>query len=1535
VIRFDSEDPGGQLFPVRRFFKIIYSLAVVVLFLAVAVLGFTQTRAFRSYMRSQLIETVHKELGGELSLGTIEGNLVSGFHVDNVVLRKDGEAILTVPSVEARYDPFSLIARRIAVSRITLTKPFFSLTRSTAGSWTIGRLLKSSPGDTVPSSWAISLKQVQLIDGGIRIVDSLALVRRSADSSLQIAPGRFDYSNLQIDSLNLDASLTVRSREIELGVRSLSCSVPAHSFRLREFSGEASLTKSLASVKNLRVVTNLSHVELDARMDGVDVTRISDLTQLRQTPVSAKLTIDYLECAELARFIGKPVKFLERSVSGELDADGRFGALNIHKLALRTGTSAIQIAGTLSNLHHPSDLEMDLASLSNAVSPDDIRLLMPSLGIPDLSRLEVVNYDVHFKGKPTVFNARLSSTSKIGSLDVDANLDMREGTLSYDGTIRTKRLDLAPASGDSTLTSSLNMTVSVQGHGARLAEMTSIVRAEIDSSSFYRLPVNRSVVVVDIADRALRPRVSLRIGSARIDLGGALTLMPRDLVGYDLTGRINTLNLAELTRSRRFTSDLSFDLQARGQIKTIDALSGTFDVNLFRSTFDTVQFAGGPATIRINTLNAEPRSFEITSDILDLSAKGRLTPISIFSSVVRGASLAGEAFRERISRLDSIRGSIEGVSQRSGPRMLSRLNVDSTGYTFTLSVKDCYPVGVVLGREIEGQVALNGRVYDGPAGISMAGEVTAPEFHYADSTVTFAAWDGEVAYTIDGLSSEHLLRSMGLSVGVKAKRFDIEGLRTANVSVNAVMQGDSSSYQAAALLDSLVTVRLKGTGLLAGRFFAFDLDRVAADFNSQLFESAHPVQLLVGRDGLEIRDLLLRRDTEELGAHGIIDPTGNSEITCEVRALKIGSLPKMLRGTIPIESLPAMAGVVNATGSFRGSFESPQFSVNLNAAGVKYEGEDFGRVAFQSSYANRLLNIFAQLQSQRDTTSSEPELLINGTVPYDLTMRGRANTALEGEMNLDVRSNNCRLEILDPFISELTNLRGTVISNMRLRGSVQSPSYEGSLTLRNAQFLFEPLGIQYVVDGKFVPSGQQIALEDVVIKNIAQDRPDGKVAVSGSFSLQGLTIKDFDLLANGQLLVMKETGRRMSGGLYGDLFAGTGQGGVRWNGSPSRSFATGGVFIKYGNLTLPPTRQADDLPDSRIDVRVIDDRSEKGPPVIITTPKPAGIKSSASSSRPTKAVAPPSSAAVLQSKSFLDNIVYNLTLESQGVMQLRFIFNNFTNEQLLAELQGRTAFARDGDAVRLTGELQLGNRSYYNYFKKLGATGKLKFTGNPLNPELDVVASHEGVHRGARDTITSALAGSQSGVGASEKVVVRVFITGTREQPKVKMGLERYDHVGNIIREERGDVEGDAMAFLVTGTFRDELTQQDRLSLAGSSVLGGMASSILSGPLTDLLRKEFGIVRSVDVLYYGGSFQESADVRLTGELGEAVFRLGGRVLSDLNNTNVSIQLPMSAIIGSEKLRNLVLQAERTVQGVETVDQRRESKGVRLLYRIIF
>ncbi len=751
----------------RRFFRTTYALAVTVLFLAVALLGFTQTKVFRSYLRERLVETIASQLHVELSLGTLEGNFFTGFHVDDVALRREGETVVTVKRLEATYDPLGTLTKSVAVSRVTLINPVICLTRSASGSWNLERLLKSSSADTSSSAWTITLKQIRIEGGVLRLVDSLSLSRRAADSSLKIWPGRIDYADFQLDSLDLDAGLNVRSQQIGLTLRSFACRLVEPQFHIKQLTGDFLLTRATASIRNLNLVTGKSQVHLNARVDSVDVTKINDLAKLQFVPVSGRLTVERLDFGELKQFIGSPVKFLEREIAGQVDVEGRFGSLEVRNVTLHAGSTLVRIAGTLTNLHTPRDLELDLAGVKNKIDPVEVQQLMPSLGIPDLSPFGLVEYDLRFKGKPTAFNVHLASNSGIGRLDVDGNLDLRGSTMSYDGTIKTARLNLAPLVRDSSLASSLQSVISVQGRGTRLADLTCIARAEIDSSEFRGLPVSRSVVVVDVADRTIRPRVSLHIGSARLDLGGSLQVRPDDLVSYDLTGRINSFNLADLTRKDEHESDISFDVQARGEFKSSNALAGNINLNFFRSSFDTVQFAGGPAAIHINTLDASPRTLQIESDVFDLDVHGEFTPLSLAMTLARGTTLIGEAIRYRVNSLDSLRAVVP--AQRDLREFHSSIlsKHDSTDCTFTLKVKDSYPVGVILGRSVEGSFTAEGSVRERDNGVQLRTRVKVQELQYADKAISFGMEKGEVVFSADGLSPGRLLQSIALRAGYK------------------------------------------------------------------------------------------------------------------------------------------------------------------------------------------------------------------------------------------------------------------------------------------------------------------------------------------------------------------------------------------------------------------------------------------------------------------------------------------------------------------------------------------------------------------------------------------------------------------------------------------------------------------------------------------------------------------------------------------------------------------------------------------------
>jgi hypothetical protein len=157
-----------------------------------------------------------------------------------------------------------------------------------------------------------------------------------------------------------------------------------------------------------------------------------------------------------------------------------------------------------------------------------------------------------------------------------------------------------------------------------------------------------------------------------------------------------------------------------------------------------------------------------------------------------------------------------------------------------------------------------------------------------------------------------------------------------------------------------------------------------------------------------------------------------------------------------------------------------------------------------------------------------------------------------------------------------------------------------------------------------------------------------------------------------------------------------------------------------------------------------------------------------------------------------------------------------------------------------------------------------------------------------------------------------------------------------------GDIQSDAISFILTGKFTSDLTSKEKSdiisnlsSAAGSSILYGLPSQMLSGVLTDFLRNEFGFIRSAEVTYQGGSLQETADLRLSGELFRAYWRFGGRIFNDIGNANVSFAVSMGEILSDPSLRNLFIELERRVEGTELVEQKKLTNAARIYYKFSF
>lgn len=1531
----------------RKLFRATYYLGGSLLFLAIAVVGFTQTKTFRSYLHGILTDAVATELHAELRMGRLEGNLFTSLRVDSVRLSVAGRPFLHADRLEARYDLIGALVNRLTFQNVKLENPRVYLVRSADGTWNIDRLVPAAPSDSTPSATVVDFRRMQLTDAEVVMVDSIKLAERAAAQS-ESAMAVTEYPVLTLQRLNLSASLRISPRRIDATVEQCSAILNEPSFALSRLSGEFTLTPTDVSLKRLRIETPASRLQIDAALKNVDLQSLSDAEELAGKSVTLTVDGERVSFSELRQLFPSALGFLDHEVRVSAKVSGTVGKLNVENVILQTPQSLVRVEGTISNLHRPRDLEMDLICLNNRINPAEMQRYFPTVSLPDVQNLGELSYNFRFTGTPTAFKVRFEGSSKAGTIDLDGEAKIQAGELSYDATVKTYGLNIGMIVNDEALRSSLFSTVTLEGRGTDLLTMNATLQAAMDSSEFYGMPLHASTVRVAIAEKTLSSNIHLRSGMMTVGIAGAMHVQPDAPPRYAIEGTFTSLNLASLLKSEQYESNLSFTVSMEGRGVNLREMQSRLNLVFAPSTFANQHFTDAWARAELDAADHRRQHFHLTSSVADIEVEGQFRLDALIATLEKTGVLIAEGITHRINSLDSLKG-----ASGQGAKLVFRSSLtnipEPLDVRLNIEAKDLYPLGVFLGHSLRGKGTMTAELAGSLDNLRFRGSTAMESFQYADSTTSLHLSDATFTYNVDHLSRTTLLDSVEAAFSLSGSVLGMENVVFVQPYLDFTLRGPAGSYTFHALMDSVINVEASGSSLYRNGFITYTLEKLQIDVQSYSFQNVEPVVFRLGREGVEVESFLMRHEAEEVQIAGYFNPEDSSDLQVNVTGFLLGNLQLFSVKPSIVQDVRELGGMVDGRVDFRGGIAHPDIKVDLLAKGVRYRSTVFGQAEVRAAYANRNLQLFAELRSKPGDRRIPPDLSISGNLPYDFSLAKESLKKLEGEMDVTIRANDFRMEFIDPFIAELSNISGTLECDMKIRGTLDEPRYEGMMAIHGGRFFLRPIGIMYTIDGRFVPAGQRIALENVVLRNVPEDRPDGAMNLSGSFTLQGLKLREFDFRANGQLLVMKESARQPGQAIYGDLFAAAGSGGLRWRGTLQRSLVSGELIVKNANLTLPPTREQLMPVGREVMITVVDDTTRTALP---GSESPSSVhEQNAPASKP---LAFEAQAPIIdtpearqretfeqgEERTFLDRLVYDLDVEAQGPTHVRFIFNPYTGEELFAELKGRMAFTKDGDQTRLAGEVEVGERSYYNFLKRFQATGKLQFTGDPLNPELNILARYEGVYKSADTTAVNGTTRTVPTTATATtfqpaRVIVLLQITGTRKEPRPKFEIEEIDREGNHQKRTTGDVESDAIAFILTGSYRDDLTQQERSSLLGTNLLYGLTSSVLSGPITDFIRKEFGFISSVDVIYYGGNFQSSTDVRLTGEVGEAVIRFGGRVFSDISNANWSVQLPMSSVLGSEKWRNLIIEAERRVEGVETYEQRRESNGVRLVYRITF
>ena len=1496
---------------------------LILLVLTVLLAAGTQTALFRNYLRSRVLSSLDSVFQANVHLGTIEGNIVAGFTVDSISVVVEHEPVVSIERIDFRYNLLGVFGRSISVSSLTLVRPEIRFHRLADGSWNTSHLFRPTPRDSNPSgpfNWTIVVKRLEVQEGLFELIDSLAM--RAAEDTL--VEHRHNFTARNINAL---LSARIAPDEKYLNIQRFTARGIARDVDLLNLAGECTVTPESAVVKNLAIVTGKSSLRLSASLGHVDVLKGIDLGSLEHKPTALTLQgtpIDLQELQDLVPGLG----FLNGDATIALDASGEFGKLALHRLDLSTRHTKLQWKGTISNLHKPDYLALSVRLTEGTIEPGDVVDLMPSFALPDFRSLGTTTLTLDFDGRPLDFRTKFDFNSSAGA--VKSDLALKIGGLPglrYQGNITGTGVNPALLLDDPAFRGNLNASVHVEGEGVSLEHLASTFNLMIGKSEFRDLQIPASNITLEARNQLLTLNGSLGLGdmisTVALKLDQHVPLKP----AFTVEASMNHLNVAAIAHDEKYESDITAKLNVDGHGLTWATLGGNALLDLSSSRYRGYNLSSGEIHVALDQSNPRAKRFTLNSPVADMALSGAFNLAWLTRLVNFEVRNLKTAIDEKFRFLDS--SLVPSIDRRSLEALGKSLAAqkDTTNLRYELTVKDLEPIAAIAGQSsFRGEGTMHGTIRGSLNDIALDGMLDTKYFFLGNVERGFLLQNASAEFALDHLQPANPLHTAVMHIRANAERMNVNHTTLDSLSTEVFYQEEFARYTSRAIVNDVLRGTVDGNARVTDAGIAALINRLDFSYKGFSWRADSAAAFTLTSSEASLKNLVLRHDSSTVRFNGSLGygQTIAADVVASRMNLADLRVLRDLRDHRAGDDL--VEGGATLTLQCGGTLSAPRMTAGLRASALAFKHIPFGNLSADLQYADTLLHVTLLGGSLGASDGVDSAITIRGTLPINLSFQPVDEILPDRPMNLIVLSRGMQMSLLDPLIPSFDELSGIMRCRLTISGTPRNPEYGGSMTLDACEFLFVPNNIRYTLNASLQPSGERIRVIDATIRNVAADeRPGrkGEMHVRGDLALRNFTPGDFNLIGEGSLLVVKETSRLSDLSLYGNLFLETGPGGLRFTGEVDNSLLRGYVITSNSNLVFPPNEAIGSKEESQLSIPLsfIDDTTKARPSQSRTALADFFIPDSILGRTP-------GSTENIATKSFIDGIHYDLDVETVGGnTQIRMIFNSITNEELVANIDGRLNIT--GDGTQWLGDLTV-SRAYYNFFKRFNAEGTLHFRGNVMNPELELEATYQGMR-----TDTSGR--------ASENVIATFKITGTRLEPKVDIsmtinGEDYYTYASANHGPTSHDVRNDAIEFILYGNFPLSTSQRtnagaDIGSAVSSSIVTG-AGSLLTGALSEFLRNQTKIIDKVEVNYD----PKGTDIRLSGVAWNGLWQYGGKILDNpFSNANFSIQYSFGSILNNPSLRNLMFELERKVElnPLSPTNDLKAVNSARLFYRFSF
>jgi hypothetical protein len=1270
---------------IKKVLKIALGIVLFLLItVSVALLVF-QYRPVQTWAAKQATDYLSKKLGTEVNIKSLyvkpfTSVVLEGFYI----LDKQRDTLVSTPKFTIELDGFSIFSsisdRKLDFALIQLDNGSFYLKNYKNSQTNLQFVLDSlaskvTTKKTPGKPWTLTF--------GKSVVNNFHF--RYKDLNNHDVVRGINFSDLDVYNF----SVTVNNMDIKnhlfMGdVQHLTLKEKG-GFYLKNFTAVTTIDTNRILAKNLTIQTPNSLIRnyLDMRFK-----RFKDFSDfVNRVHMDGNIRSSHISSKDIAYFTDGLDK-----ASFELGVDGRIqGSVNnlkANNLTITTGQATF-IKGDfyVKGLPDLNQAYFNLKFDQLASNKKDIDYLYSHFtgnlkaAAPELvGRFGNINFTGKFNGFYSDFTAAGTFKTQLGRFDPNIKLKMNKaGVPTYAGTVDAYNFNLGGLLNDATV-GRTTFKANIKGSGNNLKNLNENVSANVAYFNFKNYDYKNIAVNGTYSGKKINAKLTINDKNIKFDGNGSLDLNP-ELPVYNFTANVHDANLHTL-KLLKDTIIISAQLNTTFSGTTLKNFEGNILLSPIRIVDPRNNYLLDSVYISA-TGKGDNRMISLRSDALDGSIKGSYdlaTLPSYFKTIAK-------------KYIPSLQTDITPPKPQNFELDLKIKNLDPLTAIFLPALK-IPEQGTFLGK-----------------------------FNSVDKTATVTGYIKTIKYNkmvfhdfiLDESTSDEFL-----ALNISLKRIDLtDELFIKDVDIANFVNSDSLRFNIK-LADKDATNQLDLYGLVEfGRDTTAKLKLLPSDIilENQKWRLQEQVRIRLLDGKTQVEGFELSNGEQRARIDGFISDNPADKLKLSFSKFKMSTLNELTK-----TSDIALNGTMNGDILFSSILKSPGIDAKLNIDSFKMNNTLVGNI-----------KLLSNLDNERNQANVNINILNKGLETLNIGGAYYLGKGKDDKLDFDVKMNQTEAIIFEPFIKDLvSDLKGTISTDLKLTGSLAKPELNGDLTLANTGLTVNYLKTAYTINDKLSVKNSVVNIDNMVLK----DMRGGTGTAKGKIDLNNLSNPTIDVDLTAQNLMALNTTFKDNHLYFGQAFA---SGDFKFNGP-----------VDNMNINIVATTQAGTI--FNIPLNTSSTVSDYDFIKFVSHKDTTGLKEAD------------------KTKSFNGvTLNFDLTVDEKAIVKITTDYGVLEGSGQARNLKLRINSFGDfdmfGEFVITSGNFDFTAKNFINKKFTINQGGTIRWTGNPSNAEINLKATYE-VRTDIKPLYTAA--GLQSPKG-SEQVLVQaeLLLTKSLIQPEI------------------------------------------------------------------------------------------------------------------------------------------------------------------------